>query len=85
MRLEDLADRHEAHAHDALAQVAELPIDGRRVLLDRPPLRGRQARLGSAPDVSSSRARLITQVADVRINSSSRASSTRTKWEDAAL
>ena len=35
---EDLADRDQAHAHDAFAQRAELPVDRDGVLLDRAPL-----------------------------------------------
>ena len=34
---EDLSDRHQADAHHAFAKVAQLPLDARAVLLQRPP------------------------------------------------
>ena len=34
---EDLADRHQAHAHDALAQIAKVPFEPGAVVLERAP------------------------------------------------
>ena len=42
---EDLADRHQAHPHDALAKIAQLPFDGEAVFLHRPEFDRRHARL----------------------------------------
>ena len=79
---EDLADPHEPHAHDAFAQVAQLALDRVAVLLHGAPF-DRRARASRRCDSDSpSRARVMTRSPIMRISSSSRARSTRTKCDE---
>ena len=81
---EDLADRHQPDAHDAFAQRRAAGDRSR----SRSPGSARHSPAGTCAStrasVSASRARLMTRSPTLRISSSRRARSTRTKCDGAA-
>ena len=81
---EDLADRHQPDAHHAFAQVAQLALDAPGVLLDRAPLGRRHVALDARQRFGRAAPGVITRSPIIRISSSSRARSTRTKCDGGA-